>query len=190
MVGILLALLAYRYRIARDILAPFIGALKTIPVASFIILALIWVGSGNVSMFISFLVVLPMLYLNTLQGLDSLDVQLLEMADVYRVPFLSRMRYIYLPGVYPFLLSGLRLALGMSWKSGVAAEVIGQPRRSIGNHFYLAKIHLETADLLAWTLTVVLLAWAFEHLVLFLLTLPTRRQNRTGRKEAQKGGTV
>lgn len=174
--GILLALLAYRYRLARMILAPFVGALKTIPIASFIILALIWVGNGNVSTIVSFLVVLPMLYLNTLEGLDSLDPQLLEMAEVFRIPFLSRIRYIYLPGVYPFLLSGLRLALGMSWKSGVAAEVIGQPRQSVGNHFYLAKIHLDTAELLAWTVAIIVVSWAFERVVLLALSLADRRR--------------
>lgn len=186
--GILLALLAYRKRLTREILAPFIGALKTIPIASFIILALIWIGNGNVSMFISFLVVLPMLYLNTLEGLDSLDPQLLEMADVFRIPLLSRIRYIYLPGVYPFMISGLRLALGMSWKSGVAAEVIGQPRQSIGNHFYLSKIHLDTAELLAWTVAVIVVSWAFEHLVLFALSFLDHRA--AGRSPLHGAGTA
>ncbi len=183
MVGIALALLSYRHTLLREILSPFVGALKTVPVASFIILALIWVGSGNVSMFISFVVVFPMLYLNTLEGLQSLDPKLLEMADVYRIPFASRLRYIYVPGVYPFLVSAFQLALGMSWKSGVAAEVIGQPLKSIGNHLYLSKIQLDTAGLLAWTLVIILLSYVFEKVFLLLFTKLCGRSANQARGE-------
>lgn len=188
LLGILLALLAYRKPLLKDILAPFVGALKTVPVASFIILALIWVGSGNVSMFISFIVVFPMLYLNTLEGLQSLDQKLLEMADVYRIPFGSRLKYIYIPGVYPFLVSAFQLALGMSWKSGVAAEVIGQPLQSIGNHLYLSKIQLDTAGLLAWTLVIILLSWAFEKIFLLVLTRGLGSAARNARTQEHGDG--
>ena len=68
--------------------------MKSIPVASFVILALIWIGSENLCIFISFLVVLPMIYVNTLAGLESTDPKLLEMADVFGVPFLRRIRFL------------------------------------------------------------------------------------------------
>ena len=167
--GILLAYLAHRKPLAADILAPLVTALKSIPVASFIILALIWIGSTNLSLFISFVVVFPILYLNTLEGLRSVDDKLVEMAEVYRVPTAAQLRYIYLPALYPFLVSALKLSLGMSWKCGVAAEVIGQPLLSIGNNLYRAKIYLSTSELLAWTVVIVLVSRGFEVLFLWLL---------------------
>lgn len=86
------------------------------------------------------------------------------------MPVWKRIRFIYLPALIPYLLSGCRIALGMSWKSGAAAEVIGLPEHSIGEQLYLAKIYLETADLFAWTLVIILISAVFERLVLFLLS--------------------
>lgn len=81
--GILLAYLADRKKLLGEIFSPLVTVLKSVPVASFIILALIWFGSGALSFVISFLVVFPILYLNTQQGLQSLDEKLLEMAEVF-----------------------------------------------------------------------------------------------------------
>lgn len=179
-VGIILAAAAYRYSLLHEILTPLVSLLKAVPVASFVILVLIWAGSGNLALVISFLVVFPILYLNTWNGLKSTDIKLLQMAEVFRIPLWSRVRYIYLPHVYPFLIGAFQLALGMSWKSGVAAEVIGQPLNSVGNGLYRAKIYLNTAEVFAWTIVVILISWLFERGFLFLLSLPAgnRKKNR------------
>ena len=167
--GIVLAYLASRKPLVGDILSPLVSALKSVPVASFIILALIWFGSGTLSFVISFLVVFPILYLNTLRGLQSLDGQLLEMAEVFHIPTASRLRYIVLPGVFPFCQSAFALALGMSWKSGVAAELIGQYKCSIGNQLYMDKITLDTAGVFAWTVVILLISWLFEKVFLAIM---------------------
>lgn len=175
--GILLAWAASRKPVLGEILSPAIGALKSVPVASFIILALIWFGSRGISFFISFIVVFPMLYLNALEGLHSIDGKLLEMAEVFHIPSGSRLKYIEIPAVYPFLMSAFRLALGMSWKSGVAAELIGQYKLSIGNQLYMDKIMLDTAGIFAWTVVIILISWAFEKvfLAVFRRFAPDRR---------------
>ena len=167
--GILLAYLAYRVPLAGDILSPLVTVLKAVPMASFIIIALIWFGSARVSFVISFIVVMPIVYLNALEGLHSLDRDLLEMADVFRIPALSRLRYIELPGAYPFLLGAFRLALGMSWKSGVAAELIGQYKLSVGNQLYMDKITLDTAGIFAWSAVIICASRLFEKAFLFLV---------------------
>ena len=168
--GILLGALAYAVPLLEEILEPFMLFLKAVPVASFIILVLIWAGSRNLSVVISFLVVLPVIYVNTIAGLKSTDWKLLEMAEVFHMPVWKRIRFIYLPALMPYLLSGCRIALGMSWKSGAAAEVIGLPEHSIGEQLYLAKIYLETTDLFAWTMVIILISAVFERLVLFSLS--------------------
>ncbi len=174
--GILLAYLADRKKLLGEILSPLVTVLKSVPVASFIILALIWFGSGALSFVISFLVVFPILYLNTQQGLQSLDEKL------FHIPSASRLKYIVLPGVYPFLQSGFALALGMSWKSGVAAELIGQYKLSIGNQLYMDKITLDTAGVFAWTVVILLVSWLFEKEFLALLRLAGSRTIREGGK--------
>ena len=169
-VGLLLGGLAYAAPLLEEILEPFMLFLKAVPVASFVILALIWAGSRNLSVVISFLVVLPVIYVNTIAGLKSTDRKLFEMAEVFHMPMWRQIRFIYLPALIPYLLSGCRIALGMSWKSGAAAEVIGLPEHSIGEHLYMAKIYLETADLFAWTFMIILISAGFERLVLFFLS--------------------
>ena len=104
--------------------------------------------------------------LNMLAGLESADPKLLEMGRVFQLSRLSRIRAIYLPAAYPFLLSAARLSLGMCWKSGIAAEVIGQPRQSIGAQLNQAKLFFNTPDLFAWTVTIIVVSVVFERLVL------------------------
>ncbi len=82
------------------------------PVASFIIICLIWMSTRQLAVFISFLMVFPAIYSNTLQGIRSADPALREMARLYRVPFSRRLGYIYVPQVKPFLLSGVQRGIG------------------------------------------------------------------------------
>ena len=145
------------------------NAIKSTPVASFVILALIWIGSDGLSVFISFLVVIPMIYTGTLTGLEHTDRELLEMSRVFSFSFFKRLRYIYIPAVHPYLLSSCRTALGMSWKSGVAAEVIGIPQASIGEQLYYSKLYLDTAGLFAWTFAIIVISAVFERFFLSLL---------------------
>lgn len=170
LMGILLGSSAYRFPWLQDFLEPVMTLMRSIPVASFVILALIWIGSENLAVFIAFMVVLPMIYVNTLSGLKSTDKKLLEMAFVFHIPLWKKIRFIYLPALLPYLMNGCRIALGMSWKSGVAAEVIGLPSSSIGERLYMSKIYLETADLFAWTFTIVIVSSLSEHIFLFLLS--------------------
>ncbi len=167
-VALLLAGISLRYRLIEEVLQPVMSLMKTVPVVSFVVLFLIWWGASALAVAISFLVVLPNIYISTLEGLKAADKRLLEMAKVFRIRFVKRFFYIYRPSLRPFLISAMKLALGMCWKSGVAAEVIGTPAYSIGGEIYLSKIYLDTAGVLAWTGVVVFLSLCFERLTLGL----------------------
>lgn len=182
--GILAGGAACRFPLIGDFLSPLMALIKSVPVASFVILALIWAGSENLSVIIGFLVVFPMIYIQTAAGIQSTDPQLLEMAEVFQMSGPKKLFYLYRPALLPYLASGCRVALGMSWKSGIAAEVIGVPLHSIGEKLYLAKIYLSTADLFAWTLVIILLSVLFETFFLWLLSLASpgfRHKKREGR---------
>ncbi len=165
--ALLLAAVSGRFPVAEELLKPVMTLLKTIPVASFVVLLLIWWGSSFLSAAICFLVVLPQIYIHTLEGVKSMDKRLLEMAQIFGVPFGNRFFYIYRPALRPFLYGSLQVSLGMCWKSGVAAEVIGISALSIGGQLYLSKISLDTPGVFAWTAVVILLSAGFEKLVLF-----------------------
>ena len=163
--GIGAAYPAYIKEPVRDLLQPFVVTLKSVPVASFVILLLIWFGSRNISVIICAMVVFPILYLSTLEGLLSTDRKVLEMAEVFRMPGTRVIRYIFLPQLRPFFRSAFKLAIGMSFKSGIAAEVIGQPLHTMGNGLYLAKVYLETGELFAWTIVIVLISFICEKIL-------------------------
>ena len=165
--GIFLAVLAYWSKTVEILIAPVIAVVKSTPVASFIILCLIWIPSRNLSVFISFLMVLPVIYTNILEGIQQTDSKILEMAKVFQVNPGRKIRYIYVSQVLPYFLSACRLSLGMCWKAGVAAEVIGVPSGSIGEKLYNAKIYLNTPDLFAWTIVIIVISFVFEICVAF-----------------------
>ncbi len=167
--GCILAALASAQNVLRELLAPVVAAVKAVPVVSFIILALVWLDSRSLPLAVSALMVFPPVYLNVLEGIGAADVQLLEMAQVFRVPFGRRLTGIYLPAVLPYFRSALSLALGLCWKAGAAAEVIGLPAGSIGERLYTAKVYFQTPDLFAWTAVIVALSALAERLMLALV---------------------
>nr|MCR4712434.1 ATP-binding cassette domain-containing protein [Clostridia bacterium] len=164
------AYLAARFRRVRELMTPLVAVIKAVPVASFVILALICFSSRYLAVLISFLIVFPLIYASTLAGIGNVDARMLEMGKVFRLDRPTLFRYIYLPALSAFLTPALRTAIGMAWKAGTAAEVIGTPRGSIGAKLQQAKVYLETPDLIAWTLAIILLSIFTEKLVMFLLT--------------------
>ena len=174
--GSISAVLAYRFRLFSEIIDPFFKTIKTVPVVSFIILVLIWFNKDLTASLISMTVTSPAIYYNIKAGLESTDKQLLEMAEVFRMDPGRRFTHIYLPGLKPFITSSVQTAFGMAWKSGVAAEVIGQPLMTIGNGLYRGKINLATDEVLAWTVAIVVMSVITEHMLLLAVrkALPGR----------------
>lgn len=167
--GSILAVIAAKSATVRMLLSPITTVIKSTPVASFIILAIIWFGSSNLSIFISFLMVFPVIYLNLFKGIESAKKELSEMAEIFRMPVLKRIFYVLLPQLMPFIISACSVALGLCWKSGVAAEVIGISSGSIGERLYRAKLYFETEDLLAWTVVIIVISTVLEKAVMYLL---------------------
>lgn len=188
--AIFFAACSFRVPLAEEILAPVMTLAKAVPVATFAVLLLIWWGSSFLAVAVSFLVVLPNLYISILEGLKSTDVRMLEMAQVFRLPLWNRFFYIYRPALKPFVYSSIKLSLGMCWKSGVAAEVIGTPKFSIGEQLYLSKLYLDTGGIFAWTAVVILLSLLFQHMILrllecFLAWEPVCKEQRNDRKKRE-----
>lgn len=167
--GILLGMTAFFKSLIMEVLAPIVTLLKSIPIASFVVLLLIWMGSKYLSIWIAFLVVFPNVYLHTIMGLMHTDQKLLEMASVFSMSRMQKLSYLYIPAMLPFLISSVEVSIGMSFKSGVAAEVIGTPAFSFGEKLYLSKIQLNTAGVFAWTIVIILVSFAMEKLFLFLI---------------------
>lgn len=167
--GIVIAGIAYRFKGFKTLIWPLINIIKSAPVVSFIILFLIIMSSRNLSILISFLMVLPIVYTNVLKGLENTDYKMIEMSKVFRVTGKKKILYIFIPSVYPFFLSACQISLGLCWKSGITAELVGTPVGSIGEKLYQAKLYLDTGELFAWTLVIILVSIIFEKVFLLFI---------------------
>ena len=167
--GLLLGLAAHRWHALAELLAPAVSFLKSVPIVCVIVLLLMWVGSMRVSAIAVFLAVFPAIYFSVLEGRAAANPSLGELLRVMGVPGWRRFLADTWQQLLPYLVATCRNACGMAWKAGVAAELIGSPRGSMGERIYQAKLLLETGDLFAWTIVVVALSWACEKAFLALL---------------------
>lgn len=168
-VGIACALLAGRWHFMEVLFWPYFSAMKATPVASIVILCLVWLSGRRLSVFIVFLVVTPVIYTNILAGIKNLDLKMKDMARVFGINGLRRLLYVYLPELKTYIIAAFALATGMAFKAGIAAEVIGTPQGSVGKMLYNAKVYLETPELFAWTLVIIVLSVVVEQVILGLV---------------------
>jgi ABC-type nitrate/sulfonate/bicarbonate transport system, permease component len=161
-IGILIGVAAGLISFIEELLEPLMVVIKATPVMSIIILALVWFKSSNVVIFTAILICFPIIYTNVLQGIKAVDKQLIQMANIYKVKNKYIIKDIYLPSIKHYIVSGILMCLGLGWKVSVASEILSTPRYSIGLNLLNAKSTLETAELFAWTIVVVLLSFIFE----------------------------
>lgn len=169
MLGTLFAVITSAFAFLKALFYPLISLVKATPVASFIILALVWIKKDGVPIFITFLIVFPIVWANVSEAIADTDKNLLEMAKVYSLSKSSIFKNIYVHSVLPYFAAACTTAIGLAWKAGVAAEVIAMPRTSVGYNLYRSKINIETVDLFAWTLVVIVLSVILERFIAFLL---------------------
>ena len=163
-IGTLLAVLTVNVRVLDTLLSPLISVIKATPVASFIILAWLWISSGKLPVFITSLIVIPIIWSNISEGIRSVDRSLVEVARVYKFTAPQKLFKLYIPSVAPFFMAACKSSLGLAWKAGISAEVLTTPQKAIGTELYLSKTYLEMPTLFAWTLVVILLSIVFEKL--------------------------
>lgn len=174
--GFLFGFLTHFFAPLRVLLTPLMNIVRATPVASFILVVIFWIEKDGVPGFISLLMVLPIVWQNTVLGLEKRDGKLTEMARVYRLGFWKTLWRVDLPQVLPFTFSACRTGLGLAWKAGVAAEVLALPKVSVGIMIYEAKLYLETVDLYAWTVAIIIFSVIIEKIFSALFRLGERRK--------------
>lgn len=167
--GGVLAGISSRSRAFARLVAPALSFVKATPVACVVVLLLIWLGSARVSIAAVFLMALPGVYFSLAEGLAQVNKPLEQMFRLHGVRGWRLFCVHTWREVLPFVLSCARAVIGMSWKAGVAAELIGMAAGTVGERIYQAKLLIETADLLAWTVLVVAASWACERVLVWLL---------------------
>ncbi len=176
LLGAVIAVITSWSEAGRAFFAPFLAAVKATPVASFILLALVWIRTDGVPVFATVLVVLPLVWANVSAGIHAVDPLLLEMAKAYRMRGRDILARLYWPTVRPYFRAAIATGMGMAWKAGVAAEVICTPRNALGTWLYSAKIYLDMPGLFAATAVVILLSVLLEKVVVRAVSGGGRRR--------------
>ena len=186
LLGIITGILCAVSKPADTLLSPLFSVIKATPVASFIILALVWINKELIPVFISALMVLPVIHGNVREGILSTDKDLLEMAKIFGFTKKQKLLRIYLPSVSPYIAAGVKTCLGLAWKAGVASEVLCFASYSIGNKLYQSKVYLETADMFAWTFTVIVISIIIEKLLMSVVTVKKKKKRYDNGKKPEK----
>ncbi len=178
--GFLLAILCHRFSVLHDLMLPLISVIKTTPVSSFILIALVFFNRDLIPGAIAALMVLPVVFANTMEGLSAPSAALLETARAYKLSLADRIRCIWIPTLRPFLISAAGACAGLAIKAGIAAEVLICPEVSVGKYMYLSKQNMEYVELFAWSVAIVI----FSFLVDFLFKQSLSYIKKKTRKEA------
>ena len=141
---------------------PFFSFLKSIPTIAVIILVLIWSNVEIVPIITGIMILLPLVYENILGGIDSIDRDLLKMADIYKISKIDIFKGIYIPGVYYFSSAGIPALIALTLKVVIAGEVLSQGSLSIGGEIFIGKIYLETSSIFAWIVIVILINFLLD----------------------------
>lgn len=174
--GTVLGILTAKIPILNAFLSPLLSIVKATPVASFILLALFWLSTDDLPSFIAFLLVIPIIHGNVSEGLKNTSVELVEMTRTFNFSLKHKLTKLYFPSIFPYFVAGFKTSLGLAWKAGVAAEVLAVTKNSIGRQLYYGKMNLESIEVYAWTITIIVLSVILEYLLLLAVKALTRRK--------------
>ena len=167
-VGFAFGILTSALKIADWVLSPMLKIIRAVPVVAITILFFTLFKSDNLPIIIVSLMVIPLIWATVHDGLSNPERELYEMARVLKLSPARKFFYIKLPTVFPSLLTASVNALGLAWKSGIAAEVICEPKIALGTILAEGKGMVDYSIVYAMTLTVVILSLIIEVLLKYL----------------------
>ena len=167
--GILLALLCNTYNVIHTLFSPLISVIKSTPVASFIVVLWVLMSGDALSVFIGFLMVMPIIWQNLLDGFSAIDKNLSEVADIFQFSYAKRFKLLIFPTLRSYLIPAIITASGLAWKAEIAAEIIAYTKNSIGQGINDAKYNMDTASVFAWTIVIIAFSVALEKLTKYFL---------------------
>ncbi|MDI9540098.1 MAG: ABC transporter permease [Bacillota bacterium] len=167
--GLFFAIFSYKISFFKSFINPVLFILKSVPVASIIVIILLWFGSKYLSIYISFIVVFPQFYYAILSGLQNVNKEILEVAEIFRFSFHKKVLYIYRLSITPFLKNSISTACSLAFKSSVTAEIIGNTINTIGEQIYYSKIYLNSASLFSYSFVLIIIAYSFEKIIIQLI---------------------
>ena len=175
--GIILAILSYKFTFVHSLISPFNSVIKATPVASIIILLWISMNGHNLAVFVSLLMVFPIIWQNVYDAFSSIDNNLVEVSRVFQFSFKKKMTILVLPSLKKFFIPAFITSIGLAFKAEIAAEIIAGVKNSIGQMIYYAKDKPATDEMFAWTIIGIFFSILFESLARILLSPPKKNKS-------------
>lgn len=164
--GTTTGILAGLFRPLEYFLIPMVNSLLAIPAIIFVVMAMVWFGMGStMAIFLVSLLVFPLMHINTLEGIKSIDRSYLEMAKVFKVPTLVKLKKIYFPGIVHSFIAGFSLSAATSIRLTIMAELLGA-KEGMGQKIAISRAYLETDILFAWVIVIIIIIIMLEWLVI------------------------
>ena len=138
--------------------------IKSIPNISYIIIILIWLGSESSVIIVSFFILFPTFYANVLLAMNSLSKDLQDVMKVYPESSYHKLIKVYLPQIYPYLLSALRVGFGLGFKVSVMAEILTQVQIGVGKQLSFDRNMLDMTGIFAWTIWIIIISLLVENI--------------------------
>ena len=160
--GIILGFICGLNDFLYELMNPIVIIIRSTPIVSIIILAIIWLKSSNVPIFASFLMCFPVIFTNVATGIRNTDKKILEMCKVYKLSIFEVIKSVYFYSIIPYIYSAIISSIGIAWKASSAAEVLSMPKYSIGKYLFYAKTNLEPTELFSWTIIIIVISSLLE----------------------------
>ncbi len=167
--GTILAIICNKFSLANDIFSPMITIIRSTPVASFIVILWVLMNGDKLSIFVGFIMVLPIIWQSTIDGISSIDKNLIEVTSVFEFSSFKKFKLLVLPTLKKYLFPAIITSTGLAWKAEIAAEIIAYTKHSIGQGINDAKYNMDTATVFAWTLVIIFFSIILESAAKFLL---------------------
>lgn len=160
-----MGLAAFLSRAARGVVRDFLAILNATSVFVWIVISLIWFGLSHwAPIFTTFMITLPVVASNIVEGVENVDGRLLEMGDVYRLDGPEKFTAIVVPSTLPYLVAGMKVGFGLALKVSVVAEIFGVTT-GIGYIMNYSREILATHMVFVWALVMILVMMVTDKLV-------------------------
>ena len=163
--ALILGILSGIFLSVKYILMPIINFIRTIPTIPLILVAVIWFDNNTVPIFVSMLVIFPIIYDAVSNGITNVDKKLIEMSLSYNVSLKTQIINLYIPYIKPYILTAVSQSMGITWKSILAAEILALPSLGIGSRLYESHLYLDSVSLFAYCLIAVIFNGIFEIII-------------------------
>lgn len=180
LIGLTTGMLAGWFTKLELLMQPLVSLLLAMPPIILAVMAMVWLGMGTqMTIFLVALLVFPVMHTNTVEGFKSIDPSIIQMSKVYRLPLPLAISKIYIPGMLHSLIAGFSMGAASSIRLTVMAELLGA-REGMGQQIAISRSYLETEQLFAWVLVLLVILASLE----FVMVRPLQRWSTRGMPKA------